>query len=288
MSRCRLSLQGYGGDAVANRLRKTLVRIVNQSLTQYKAGVIASRPAHASGSQQGKLCCSSSLHYISQHIYSFSHSCNQSINQLISHLLSSSTVRYLCCSALCSCDPLQSAVAMPTAHQHGEADWSHAHCSRLHQPVLRVLLLSLPSSSSSRSSPSSRPLLLCWLLLVVLCCSAAGVAMEASPSSTYMSTTSLMCCACLLFIQLLFHKHCRNRCPTILTTKAAASTTSCNQPQQNSVLGHIQCTCSIPEVYIHCACSIYSIPEVYIHCACSVHEMQCSDKVHKEMHISTY
>lgn len=41
---------------MANRLRKTLVRIVNQSLTQYKAGIIASRPAHAPGSQQGTPC----------------------------------------------------------------------------------------------------------------------------------------------------------------------------------------------------------------------------------------
>ncbi|KAL0023872.1 hypothetical protein WJX79_002364 [Trebouxia sp. C0005] len=56
-----LDEQGYGGDAVANRLRKTLVRIVNQSLTQYKAGVIASRPAHASASQQGS---SSSLNSV--------------------------------------------------------------------------------------------------------------------------------------------------------------------------------------------------------------------------------
>lgn len=46
-------MQGYGGTAVANRLRKTLLRIVNQSLTQYKAVVVSSRPVHAFGSQQG-------------------------------------------------------------------------------------------------------------------------------------------------------------------------------------------------------------------------------------------
>lgn len=48
--RCK---QGYGGNAVANRLRKTLTRIVNQSLVQYKAAVVSSRAAQASGSQQG-------------------------------------------------------------------------------------------------------------------------------------------------------------------------------------------------------------------------------------------
>ena len=41
-----LALQGYGGDAVALRLRKTLVRIANQSLVQFKPAIIASRPAH--------------------------------------------------------------------------------------------------------------------------------------------------------------------------------------------------------------------------------------------------
>ena len=38
---------------MALRLRKTLVRIVNQSLAQYKAGIIASRPAHAPGGWPG-------------------------------------------------------------------------------------------------------------------------------------------------------------------------------------------------------------------------------------------
>ena len=78
--RCWLSLQGYGGDAVANRLRKTLLRIVNQSLTLYKAGVIASRPAHTPGSQHGTLCCSPSLHSsIHLFIHSFIHSFDQSV-----------------------------------------------------------------------------------------------------------------------------------------------------------------------------------------------------------------
>ena len=62
---------------------------------------------------------------------------------------------------------LKSAVAVPTAHQHGEADWSQAHCSCLHQPVLSILLLSLPSSFSF-SAPTSPALLLCPLLLLHL------------------------------------------------------------------------------------------------------------------------
>ncbi|KAL3152495.1 hypothetical protein ABBQ32_001530 [Trebouxia sp. C0010 RCD-2024] len=47
--------QGYTGNALANRLRKTLMRIVNQSLVQYKAAVVATRLPHAPGSQQGNM-----------------------------------------------------------------------------------------------------------------------------------------------------------------------------------------------------------------------------------------
>ncbi len=106
MSRCWLSLQGCGGDAVANRLRKTLVRIVNQSLTQYKAGIIASRPAHAPGSQQGTLCCSASLQsLIHSFIHSYIHSFNQSVCVFLEsqvRALVSSFAASLCLMTPCS------------------------------------------------------------------------------------------------------------------------------------------------------------------------------------------
>ncbi len=63
-----------------------------------------------------------------------------------------------------------------------------------------------------------------------------------------------MCCAYLHIIQLSFDIHCRYyRRPAILTltTNAAASTTSCNQPQQNCVSARIQ----LSGTHIHYACS---------------------------------
>ena len=39
-----MALQGYGGDAVSNRLRSTLLRIVNKSLQRYRALFVGSRP----------------------------------------------------------------------------------------------------------------------------------------------------------------------------------------------------------------------------------------------------
>ena len=39
-----VALQGYGGDAVSNRLRSTLLRIVNKSLQRYRALFVGSRP----------------------------------------------------------------------------------------------------------------------------------------------------------------------------------------------------------------------------------------------------
>lgn len=55
----QFALQGVAEDAVANRLRKTLIGMMNQSLSQYKSAIIASRAS----AQQGMLCtCQATWH----------------------------------------------------------------------------------------------------------------------------------------------------------------------------------------------------------------------------------
>ena len=145
MSRCRLSLQGCGGDAVANRLRKTLVRIVNQSLTPYKAGIIASRPPHPPGSQQGTPAAL--LHQISQAIPSVICSLIQSINHSVCVFLTGqvSALASSFAAILSPVTPCSQQWLCPIAWEAVRPKCRPVTCL----PILDVVLLSLFSSSSS-------------------------------------------------------------------------------------------------------------------------------------------
>ncbi len=150
---------------MANRLRKTLVRIVNQSLTPYKAGIIASRPPHPPGSQQGTPAAL--LHQISQAIPSVICSLIQSINHSVcvfltgqvSALASSFAAilspvtpcsqQWLCASSfaaiLSPVTPCSQQWLCPIAWEAVRPKCRPVTCL----PILDVVLLSLFSSSSS-------------------------------------------------------------------------------------------------------------------------------------------